>query len=305
MPIDYHNLHQWHFRPAAVRYCPNDCIRYALSLGMAQDPLDMQELQYAYEEGLRVVPTFLSTVGGSGPWFRDPRSGIQWLQMLHGEQRMRFHAVVPPGADLICRTRISHVVDKGAGRGALVVVQQDWADSQSGAPLATAQQVLFCRADGGFATARQPGDAPLEALTGTPHRTPDQCIDMPTLPGAALLYRLNGDHNPIHVLPHAARQVGFERPILHGLCTYGMAARALLKWGCTNDPARLESIAARFSSPVFPGETLSVRLWFEQDLVRFGVWAKERDALVLSHGVARISHKPFQRIICASGADWP
>jgi hypothetical protein len=113
MPIDYQNLRQWPFQEAVVRYGANDCIRYALSLGMAQDPLDAQDLQYVYEEGLRVVPTFLSTMGCSGAWFRDPRSGIQWLQMLHGEQRMRFHGAVPPGAELACRARISRVVDKG------------------------------------------------------------------------------------------------------------------------------------------------------------------------------------------------
>lgn len=290
MPIDYQTLRQWPFAPAAVRYGANDCIRYALSLGMAQDPLDAQDLRYAYEEGLRVVPTFLSTVGGTGAWFRDPRSGIQWLQMLHGEQRMRFYGAVPPGADLACRARISHVVDKGAGRGALVVVQQDWADSQSGAPLATAQQVLFCRADGGFAAAGLPGDAPLEALPPVPSRPPDQTLDMPTLPSAALLYRLNGDRNPIHVLPQAAREAGFERPILHGLCTYGMAARAVLQAGHAGELAWISSIAARFSAPVFPGETLHARLWFEREQVQFELWAIERKVLVLSHGVAEIRY---------------
>ena len=288
MPIDYQRLRQWPFAPAAVRYGANDCIRYALSLGMAQDPLDAQDLWYAYEEGLRVVPTFLSTVGGSGPWFRDPRSGIQWLQMLHGEQRMRFYGAVPPGAELACRARISHVVDKGAGRGALVVVQQDRADSQSGAPLATAQQVLFCRADGGFAAAGQPGDAPLEALPPVPSRPPDQTLDMPTLPSAALLYRLNGDRNPIHVLPQAAREAGFDRPILHGLCTYGMAARAVLKAGGMEDSARRSAIAARFSAPVFPGEALQARLWHGPQRVQFELWARERAVRVLSHGVAEM-----------------
>lgn len=288
MPIDYQNLRQWPFQEAAVRYAANDCIRYALSLGMAQDPLDAQDLQYVYEEGLRVVPTFLSTMGGSGAWFRDPRSGIQWLQMLHGEQRMRFHGAVPPGAELTCRARISRVVDKGAGRGALVVVQQDWAHAPGGAPLATAQQVLFCRADGGFATAAQPGDVPLEPLPCAPRRAPDQTLDMPTLPNAALLYRLGGDRNPIHVLPQAAREAGFDRPILHGLCTYGMAARAVLRAGGLGDGTRLSAIAARFSAPVFPGETLQARLWHGPQQVQFELWARERAVPVLSHGLAEL-----------------
>lgn len=290
MAIDYTTLRQWKFPEQVSTYDETDCIRYALSLGIASDPLDEEDLRFVHEDALRVVPTFLATVGAPGAWAADPLSGIDWLQILHGEHRMRFHGAIPGTGEVRSQTRISRVVDKGAGKGALVVTERTVTDSTSGALLATIEHVSFCRANGGFATSTHPGDAPPDALPVVPESQPDMAMEMPTLPSAALLYRLNGDRNPIHVLPGAARQAGFNRPILHGLCTYGMAARALIRMACAGQPERLGSLAARFSAPVFPGETLHAEMWNVGGQVRFRMVAKERNVVVLSHGVADLRH---------------
>ena len=292
MAIHYPRLRQWQIADQRNHYDESDCIRYALSLGMGADPMDEADLRYVFEgDGsapMAVMPTLLSVVGAPGAWATDPGTGIDWMQILHGEHRLRFHAPLAPRAQVLSQTRVSHIVDKGAGKGALVVTQRNASDAATGRLLATVEHVSFCRADGGFATAQHPGDAPLPALPAGPQREPDASWDMPTWPSAALLYRLNGDRNPIHASPAAARKAGFEQPILHGLCTYGMAARAIVRLACGNDAAKLGSIAARFSAPVVPGDTLTAQLWHEEGQVRFAVWAKERRRMVLSHGVADI-----------------
>ncbi|MHA7599925.1 MaoC/PaaZ C-terminal domain-containing protein [Alicycliphilus sp. T452] len=305
MAIDYDTLRQWQIADQRDRYGVDDCIRYALSLGMGADPLDEADLRYVLEgENMSVMPTWLACVGAPGAWASDPGTGIDWMQILHGEHRMRFHAPPPPEGEVLSQTRISRVVDKGAGKGALVVTERRASNAATGQLLATVEHVSFCRADGGFSSPAQPGDCAPQALPAVPEREPDATMDMATLPGAALLYRLNGDRNPIHAQPGAARAAGFDRPILHGLCTFGMAARALVRMACGSDPARLASIAARFSAPVFPGDTLQARLWFERNgdagQARFSVWAKERGRMVLSHGVADI-RKPLASAGTARG----
>ena len=291
MAIDYQNLRSWPIADQHSRYTEDDCIRYALSLGMGADPLDEADLRCVFETppgGMQVVPTLLATVGAPGAWASDPGTGIDWMQILHGEHRMRFFAPLAPHGEVLSQTRVSRVVDKGASKGALVVTERRVSDAHTSKLLATVEHVSFCRANGGFATAEQPGDTAPEALPAVPQREADLAMDMATLPGAALLYRLNGDRNPIHALPSAAKVAGFDRPILHGLCTFGMAARAIVRMACGNETGRLGSIAARFSAPVWPGDTLTAKLWQADGQVHFSVWAKERNLMVLSHGLAQV-----------------
>ena len=303
MAIDYQNLRAWSIPDRRDTYSVDDCIRYALSLGMGADPMDEADLRYVVEgDGMRVMPSWLACVGAPGAWATDPGTGIAWMQILHGEHRMRFYAPLAAQAEVLSQTRVSRVVDKGAGKGALVVTERRTSDAATGQLLATVEHVSFCRADGGFATAEHPGDTAPEALPAVPERAPDAVLDLPTLPSAALLYRLNGDRNPIHAWPSAARVAGFDRPILHGLCTYGMAARALVRMACGGDGARLASIATRFSSPVWPGDTLSVRLWQDGDRLQFAVWAKERDRMVLSHGLAEVRPAASEAASATAGA---
>lgn len=287
--IHYDTVKQWPFGEDISAYGVDDCIRYALSLGMAADPFDEDELRFVLEDGIRVLPTLLATVGAPGAWASNPATGIDWLQILHGEHRMRFFGALPASTRVRSRTRVSGIVDKGAGKGALVTTVREVSDADSGRPLAHVEHVSFCRADGGYTEGGAPSDAPLQPLPAAPVRAPDAQLEMPTQRNAALLYRLNGDRNPVHAVPAAWRQAGFDQPILHGLCSYGMAARGLVKLACGNDPARLESIAARFSAPVYPGETLVLSQWRDGASVHFEVYAKERGLKVLSHGVATVA----------------
>ncbi|MEO8279413.1 MAG: MaoC/PaaZ C-terminal domain-containing protein [Ideonella sp.] len=285
MAIDYAKLKAWSIDDQLTSYTRRDCILYALGLGYGQDPLDLSELPFVYEEELKTVPSIFTVLGAPGAWASDPGTGIDWMRILHGEHRMTLHGVPPPEGRLRSRTRISRVVDKGQGRGALVVTTREISDDASGRLLATIDHTSFCRADGGFGE----GDAAPAMLPATPDSPAEATVKLPTSRRAALLYRLNGDRNPIHVSPQSANSAGFDRPILHGLCTYGMAARAILREYCNNDPARLASLALRFSAPFYPGETLSVELWRRGSNVHFRAVAAERGQVVLTHGLATIN----------------
>lgn len=282
MAIDYPTLKHWPIPDQLTPYTAQDCIRYALSLGYGEDPMDARELPFVYEQGLVAVPSMVTVLGAPGAWATDPGTGIDWMRILHGEHRMTLHGSLPAQGCLRSRTRVSAVVDKGQGRGALVVTTREVTDEATGRRLASIEHTSFCRADGGFG----PGDDAPPALPAVPQAPADTTVQLRTLPSAALLYRLNGDRNPIHADPAAARSAGFERPILHGLCTYGMAVRAVLRACCDNRPERLGSFSLRFSAPFTPGETLAVEIWRRGAQVQFRALALERGETVLTHGLA-------------------
>src|SRR6218665_1656065 len=150
MAIDYQSLKNWPIPDQLSRYTRDDCIRYALSLGYGEDPLDAEELPFVYEQGLRAVPSMVTVLGAPGAWATDPGTGIAWMRILHGEHRMVLHGSLPPEGCLHSRTRVSAVVDKGQGRGALVVTTREVSDDATGRLLATIEHTSFCRADGGF-----------------------------------------------------------------------------------------------------------------------------------------------------------
>jgi acyl dehydratase len=289
MAIDYFKLKNWVFPEKEHRYTVEDSILYALCLGFGKDPLDPDQLRFVYEKELRTVPSMAVILGHPGAWMRNPEAGIDMLKVVHGEQRIRLHRPLPASAIVVGRARVASVVDKGADKGALVTVERDVIDHSSGASLATVEQVSFCRADGGFRARGQPSDVLPSPAPGIPSRAPDQVCDIATRPEMALLYRLMGDMNPLHVDPEVARAAGFARPILHGLGTYGVACHALLKTCCNYQPERLQSLGARFSAPVFPGETIRTEIWREGSRVHFQSRVTERDKIVLSAGVAEIA----------------
>src|SRR6185437_1729664 len=243
-------------------YGPKDCILYALGLGLGQDPTDEQQLAFVYEKHLKVLPTFPVVQGYSAYTFRRPELGITWTHVVHGEHAVRLHAPIAPEGTVIGRSRILDVIDKGAGKGALIYSERRILDKTDGRLLATINQTTFCRADGGFGGAKREAPAP-HAL---PERAPDLSCDLPTRPETALIYRLSGDVNPLHAEPTFAREGGYPRPILHGLATFGVAGHALLKTLCNYDPARLTAMAGRFSAPVFPGETIRTEIWRDGDV---------------------------------------
>jgi acyl dehydratase len=265
-------------------YGPKDCILYALGLGLGQDPTDEQQLAFVYEKHLKVLPTFPVVQGYSAYTFRRPELGITWTHVVHGEHAVRLHAPIAPEGTVIGRSRILEVIDKGAGKGALIYSERRILDKTDGRLLATINQTTFCRADGGFGGAKREAPAP-HAL---PERAPDLSCDLPTRPETALIYRLSGDVNPLHAEPTFAREGGYPRPILHGLATFGVAGHALLKTLCNYDPARLTAMAGRFSAPVFPGETIRTEIWRDGDVVSFRARALERDVIAINNGRAAI-----------------
>ena len=220
MAIHYQTLKAWPFKEQLTPYTRKDCMLYALGLGYGRDPMDQNELPFVYEPALKVVPSLATVLGAPGAWASDPGTGIDWIRILHGEHRLTLHGVLPPEGTLRSITRVEKMVDKGAGRGALVVTVREISDASNNKLLASIEHTSFCRADGGYSKGPQESDAPPSALPAVPEGAPDITLDLPTAESAALLYRLNGDWNPIHADPAAAKSVGFERPILHGLCTF-------------------------------------------------------------------------------------
>lgn len=285
MPLDYQTIKNWQFADIRHRYEDKDTILYALGIGLGADPMDAAQLRYVYEQDLQTIPTLATVLAHPGFWMNDPRAGIDWVRLVHGEQRLQLHAPLPASGTVIGKSRVTHVIDKGADKGALVVTERTLHDDQ-GQHLATLQQVTFCRGDGGFGQ----GDEALPPLPATPARAADRSCQLSVAPNAALLYRLNADRNPLHADPEVASKAGYPQPILHGLCTYGMAAHAIIKTCCDYDAARLTGLNARFSSPVFPGETLQCDIWQDAgNTLQFIVRAIDRDVVVMSHGTATLS----------------
>jgi acyl dehydratase len=191
---------------------------------------------------------------------------------------------MPTEGSIIGRTRVVEVVDKGTGKGALIITERKLFEQESKELLNTQRAVIFARGDGGFGGPVTSGPSP-HAL---PDREPDSVVDIATSTQAALLYRLNGDYNPLHADPKLAEKAGFEAPILHGLASYGIAARAILKAFDIEDTSRLKSFGLRFSSPVYPGETIRTNIWKDDRDISFCARVVERDVLVLNNGRAKI-----------------
>jgi acyl dehydratase len=284
MPIAYDQLMAMQIEPAEQAYEPKDCMLYALGVGLGHDPLNEDELAFVYEKNLKVLPTMATVLGHTGSLAQRSDTGINWLMVVNGEQGFTLHRPLTGRGVVIGRTKIVEVVDKGAGKGALILTEREISDKTSGAPIATVTQTIFCRGDGGF------GGPPRQ--TPPPHpmpaRAPDVVCDLGTRPEMALIYRLSGDYNPLHAEPAFAKAAGYERPILHGLGTFGVSGHALLKTMCRYDPARLASFAGRFSAPVLPGETIRTEMWQDGTIVSFRARVLERDVIAINNGRAEV-----------------
>jgi acyl dehydratase len=285
MPIDYDKLLALKIPEVEQTYGPKDAMLYALGVGLGHDPLDEAELPFVYEKNLKVLPTFAVVLGWPGFWPRDLDTGIDWVKLVAGEQGLVLHRPLAASGTIVGRTRVTEIIDKGPGKGALVYSERVVTDKKSGQKIATVTQTTFCRGDGGFGG--PPREAP--AVHPIPERAPDFVSEMPTRPETALIYRLSGDPNPLHVDPDIAKTAGFPRPVLHGLATIGIAGRAILKNLCDYDPAKLTAIAARYSAPVFPGETIRTEIWRDGAIVSFRARVAERDVIAINNGRAEIS----------------
>lgn len=261
--IVFDALKAYKFEPVYQTYTKRDCMLFALGLNIAADPLDETALQYVAAEPPIPVVTMPMNLGRLGAWMKAPDAGIDYSRIMVGEVALRLHAPIPVEASVCGRHRVTRVTDKGAGRGALVTVHRELTDTASGQLIAEYEQVTFCRGDGGFAVDGRHDPSPPPAPWDTGDRAPDRVIALPTSPQQALVYRLSGDMNPLHSDPAVARKAGFARPILHGLSVIGMAGHALRQGVEATDGARLVSLCARFTAPVFPGDLLRLEAWRE------------------------------------------
>lgn len=286
MTISYDKLMNRDFPTVEHRYDQRDVMLYALSVGLGSDPLDERQLRFVYEEGLQVLPTMAAILAYPGLWVREPDTGLDWESALHAEQGVEFLRPLPESAFVKAKTRVTGIVDKGPGRGALIYTERTGFDAATGDALFRVFHTTFARKDGGFGGP----DGPTRRPHPIPERTPDMSCDLPTLPQQGLLYRLNGDPNPHNADPKAAAAAGFPRPILHGLCTYAIAGHAVLRTCCGYDPGRLAALHVRLSAPVFPGETIRTEMWSEAHsaVVSFRCLSVERDIVVLNNGCAEI-----------------
>lgn len=287
MTLDPQKLIDWPFGEVEQTYTDRDTILYALGLGLGHDPLDEAMLRFVYEENLAALPTMPVVLAGPGFWVKNPDSGVDWVKVLHGEQGIELHKPIPTAATLVGKTRVKAVIDKGPDRGALLIQERLITDKATGDLLATATSTTFARGDGGCGNAGDYQNAP--PVHQLPDREPDESCDLPTLPQAALIYRLSGDYNPLHADPKVATAAGFKAPILHGLCTLGVAGHAILKTQCGYDPSKFKSLRLRFSAPVYPGETIRTEMWRDGNTVSFRARVVERDIVVLNNGKVEVA----------------
>ncbi|MDB5482439.1 MAG: 3-alpha,7-alpha, 12-alpha-trihydroxy-5-beta-cholest-24-enoyl-CoA hydratase [Caulobacteraceae bacterium] len=278
MPIDYQRALAHKITGQRTAYTETRTMLYALSIGMGRDPLDENELSFVFEGAeLRVVPTMAAVLARGnivGPL------NLDMTLVLHGEQRLTVHRPLPPSGVLICDSRVVEVLDKGAGKGALVYTETDVRLEGEEQPLLTVGGTIFARGDGGFG-----GPAgPTPEVHGVPKRDPDFRHVTQTRADQALLYRLNGDRNPLHADPAVARRAGFPAPILHGLCSYAIACRAVLASVCDYDPTRIGSFDVRFTAPVYPGETIATEIWVDGEVVSFRCQVEERGVTSINNG---------------------
>lgn len=284
MPINYEKLVSWKIPEVEQRLTRRDTILYALGVGLGSDPCDADQLKFVYEEKLQALPTMAIILGYPGPWHAHPDTGITRSHVVHGEQSLRIHRLLPVEGSVLGATRVTGVVDKGKDKGALVMTECTVRDKASGEVICTLTSTSFCRADGGFGGP----DGPVKTPHALPQTLPQFVCDLPTLPQAALIYRLSGDYNPLHADPAYAKQAGFKMPILHGRCTFSIAGHAILKTLCGYDPSRFIAMEGRFSSPVYPGETIRTEMWRDGGIVSFRSTVPARGVTVINNGRAEI-----------------
>jgi acyl dehydratase len=279
MPLDYDELMATTVVDLPMSYADSEAILYALSIGMGRDPMDRKELPFVYEQGepFRTVPTLATVLV---PDMFPPGLGWDFSQVLHSEQRMQLYRPLPPKADLLINKKVVDAFDWGPNKGAVILFEAEGRLASDDTVIFTLGCTVMARGDGGFGGPMGKGPRPHRA----PRREPDLSCDIDTRKDQALLFRLTGDRNPLHADPRLAAKVGFEAPILHGMCSYGVACRAILKTICDYDYTLIEGFDARFTAPVIPGDTITTDMWQDGNIVSFRCTVKDRDVIVLRNG---------------------
>ncbi len=266
--------------PQEWTFTDRDAVLYALCLGFGSNaPMHERALPFLYEKNLKVVPTFPTVVA----WVAEPTFaalGVDPVSALHGEQKIELHRAISMPLKARVQGSVVAVYDKGADRGAIVITRHVMSDADDGGRVATLTTTCFARAEGGCGGCADPPPQP----HAVPGRPPDRTLEFPTRPDLALLYRLTGDRNPIHADPTVAHSAGFARPLLHGLCTFGISCRAVLEAFADFDSRRIASHQARFAAPVYPGETITVDLWCDAEVVSFEAKVKARGVTIMKNG---------------------
>ena len=284
MAINYDELMQATSKDNSASYTERDTMLYALGVGFMRDPMNKDELPFVYENNLKTVPTMAAVIGwGAGNIMG--RSGINYLMVVDGERRLTVHKTLPTSGEVLIDQRVLGVFDKGKDKGAVLVTESVARDKASGEKLYTLVGSTFARGDGGFGGPKDGAPEP----HAIPTRAPDLVHEADTRPDQAFIYALSGDRNPLHRDPNVAKMAGFPRPILHGLCSYGTACRSVLSTVAKYDPAKIVGFDVRFSSPVFPGETIVTEMWVDGSVVSFRSKLKERDVVCLNNGKATLA----------------
>ena len=281
MTINYDEIMNLTSENVEISYSDKDSILYSLGIGLGNDPMNLNELKYVYENSQSVLPSMATNFQYHSPLLL--KTNINFIMVVHGEQRLSITNALPVSGDFIANAKVIGCFDKGPARGAIIEVETSVKNKKNNEEICKLVSTTFARGDGGFGGP----DSPKKEIF-IPDGEPDYVSEVSTKPDQALIFRLSGDYNPLHSDPNFAKAAGFEKPILHGMCTYGIACRSLVNKICENDASKLKRFDCRFSSPVYPGETIVTEMWKKDKMIYFNSKVKERDKLVLKNGVSVI-----------------
>jgi len=282
MPLNYERILAHRAGPLDASTDERTCILYALGIGIGMDPVDREQIKFVHERELVAFPTLATVLGWPGR-LTDPAFGIDPRMVVAASLKVTLNRPLRTRETLTSDPRVVEIVDKGPGKHAILQAARSLV-AADGTVVATVENTSIARGHGGFGGRVTDMAEP----PPTPERTPDAVCDLPTPPNLALIFRLMGDENPLHVDPVSAKKSGFDRPILHGAATFGVAAHAVVRTAAGYDPARLAAIEGRFARPVFPGETIRTEMWNEAGAIAFRCRVAERDEVVLTNGWAKL-----------------
>ena len=281
MAINYDEIMSMTSENVEISYTDKDSILYSLGVGFGNDPMNTDELKYVYENSQIALPSMATNFQYHSPLLL--KANINFIMVVHGEQKLSITNPLPVSGEFISNAKVIGCYDKGPGKGAIIDVETTINLKKDNTEICKLVSTTFARGDGGFGGP----ESPKKELVKT-EGSPDFVHEIKTKPDQALIFRLSGDYNPLHSDPSFAKAAGFEKPILHGMCTYGIACRSIIESICEKDVKRLKRFDCRFSSPVYPGETIITEMWKDENVIHFQSKVKERDKVVIKNGESEV-----------------